>query len=271
MDNGINYCSNFNLKKGIKPYMFTNVLLTGVGVGMSTFIGSLLSFPIKKITHKMNDIILSFAAGIMLAATVFSLIIPSMEQPNSTLFATIAGIAAGAFFITILDKAVPHIHNYIEPSLADTGNRESLDKVILFLLAIAIHNFPEGLAVGVSFTGDNIGNALSIAIGISLQNIPEGMITIIPLIAAGLDRKRAMIIALITGLTEVLGTLIGYAAISVSAVILPFILAFAGGTMLFVISHEMIPDTHSHGYENQATYSLIAGFIVMLCIDYLFA
>ena len=250
--------------------MFKYMLITAFAVGMSTFIGSLLSFPIKKISHKTNDIILSFAAGIMLAATVFSLIIPSLELDNANIYMTAVGIFAGCLFINFVERFVPHIQKIIEPSLTESGQTENLEQTILFLIAIAIHNFPEGLAVGVSFSGGNIGNALSIAIGISLQNIPEGMVTIMPLIAAGMNRKTALLIALFTGLTEVIGTIVGYAAISVSAALLPFLLAFAGGTMLFVISHEMIPETHSHGYEMEATYSFIIGFIVMLIIDFNF-
>lgn len=250
--------------------MFTQVLLTGIGVGLSTLIGSLLSFPFKKISHKANDIILSFAAGIMMAATIFSLILPSMALPNSNLLFTVSGIFTGVVFISFINKLVPGIEKYLSRHMEDGGHKGNLNKTILFLLAIAIHNFPEGLAVGVSFSGDNIGNAISIAIGISLQNIPEGMITILPLIAAGINYKTAVWIALLTGLTEVIGTLTGFAAISISSAILPFVLSFAGGTMLYVISHEMIPDTHSHGYENEATYSFVIGFIIMLCIAYYF-
>ena len=239
-------------------------LLTAVGVGTSTVIGSLISFFVKKVSHKVSDAIMSFAAGIMLSATFFSLILPALENKSNTLL-VILGIVCGAAFIRVIDKLVPHVHNLISPSV-NSDSTGDLHKVILFLIAIAIHNFPEGLAVGVSFGTENITNAFSIAIGISLQNIPEGMITILPLTLAGVSHKKAFLIALFTGVSEVIGVVLGYFTVSASATLLPFILALAGGTMLYVISHDMIPETHSHGYENTATFSLIFGFIIMIII-----
>ena len=135
-------------------------------------------------------------------------------------------------------------------------------------LAIAIHNFPEGIAAGVSFGTDNITHALTVAGGIALQNIPEGMVIIAPMLATGMSKKRTVFIALITGLVEVVGTFFGYFAVSISTAVLPFALSFAGGTMLYVISDEMIPETHSHGNERLATYSLIIGYAVMLALDF---
>ena len=145
----------------------------------------------------------------------------------------------------------------------------NLSKVLLFVMAIAIHNLPEGIAAGVGFGTDNTAQALTIAGGIALQNIPEGMVIIGPMLSSGISNKRAFLIALGTGIIEVIGTLIGYLAVSVSVAILPFALAFAGGTMLYVISDEMIPETHAHGAERGATYSLLAGFCLMLVFDML--
>jgi ZIP family zinc transporter len=138
----------------------------------------------------------------------------------------------------------------------------------LFVLAIAIHNLPEGIAAGVGFGSGNTAQALIIAGGIALQNIPEGMVIIAPMLAAGVSKKRTFVAALATGLVEVVGTLIGYFAVSISTAILPFALAFAGGTMLYVISDEMIPETHSHGNERGATYTLLIGFALMLTFDF---
>ena len=143
-----------------------------------------------------------------------------------------------------------------------------LDKVLLFVSAIAIHNLPEGLAAGVSFGSENVAEAMLIAGGIALQNIPEGMVIIGPMLAAGISPKRTFLCALATGLIEVLGTLLGYFAVSVASAILPFALAFAGGTMLYVISDEMIPETH-HDHESSATYALLVGFCIMLISDVL--
>ena len=140
---------------------------------------------------------------------------------------------------------------------------------LLFVMAIAIHNLPEGIAAGVGFGSDNTAQALMIAGGIALQNIPEGMVIIAPMLSAGISRRRTFLIASATGAVEVVGTLLGYFAVSISAAILPFALAFAGGTMLYVISDEMIPDTHAHGSERGATYALLIGFCLMLAMDVL--
>jgi ZIP family zinc transporter len=148
------------------------------------------------------------------------------------------------------------------------GNIEQLNKILLFVAAIAIHNLPEGIAAGVSFGTGNIADALTVAGGIALQNIPEGMIIIAPMLAAGISKKRTFLIAMSTGLVEVIGTIFGYFAVTIASFILPFALAFAGGTMLYVISDEMIPETHSHGYERSATYALLVGFCVMLVVDF---
>ena len=144
-----------------------------------------------------------------------------------------------------------------------------MSKVLLFVLAIAIHNLPEGIAAGVGFGSGNTAEALTIAGGIALQNIPEGMVIIAPMLAAGISPKRTFLYAALTGVVEVVGTLIGYFAVSISTAILPFALAFAGGTMLYVISDEMIPETHAHGSERGATYALLVGFCLMLCVDVL--
>ena len=141
--------------------------------------------------------------------------------------------------------------------------------MLLFVLAIAIHNLPEGIAAGVGFGTGNITDALVIAGGIALQNIPEGMVIIAPMLAAGMSHRRTFIIAIITGVVEVVGTLLGYFAVSVSTAILPFALAFAGGTMLYVISDEMIPETHADGNKRGVTYSLLIGFCLMLVLDIL--
>ena len=217
------------------------VLLTALGVGGASVFGALMGFLFKRTDHKFSDVILSFAAGVMLAAAVIGLILPSLEYGNSlALIVTVAGIFCGALCINLIDKLVPHLHRL------SGGNEErhpekqaQLNKVLLFVIAIAIHN------------------------------LPEGMVIIAPMLAAGMSRGKTFVIAIITGVVEVVGTLIGYFAVSVSHAILPFALAFAGGTMLYVISDEMIPETHAHGNERAATYSLLAGFCLMLIFDVL--
>ena len=205
----------------------------------------------------------------MLAAAVLGLVVPSLEYGGKFALAiTVAGIFAGALCLNLIDKLVPHLHKLagVEPEAhADS----KLGKVLLFVMAIAIHNLPEGIAAGVGFGSDDTSQAIVIALGIALQNIPEGMVIIAPMLAAGVSAKRTFAIALFTGLVEVAGTLLGYFAVSIASAILPFALSFAGGTMLYVISDEMIPETHAHGSERAATYALLAGFCVMLITDVL--
>ena len=214
---------------------------------------------------------LSFAAGVMLAAAVIGLILPSLEHGGKLgILYTVAGVFAGALCVNVFDRIVPHLHRLTgadqEQHPADTAK---LNKVLLFVTAIAIHNLPEGIAAGVSFgSGDNAA-ALTVAGGIALQNIPEGMVIVGPMLAAGMKPGRTFLIAAATGVVEVLGTLLGYFAVTLSTAILPFALAFAGGTMLYVISDEMIPETHAHGSERGATYSLLVGFCLMLVFDVL--
>lgn len=246
------------------------VLLTALGVGGATVFGALIGFIFKKISHRFSDIVLSFAAGVMLAAAVLGLIIPSLEYGGKFgILITVAGIFAGAVCLNIIDKLVPHLHKVVGDE-AESHNNANLSRVLLFVLAIAIHNLPEGIAAGVGFGSGDTTQALIIAGGIALQNIPEGMVIIAPMLAAGISPRKTFILAMITGLVEVVGTLIGYFAVSISTAVLPFALAFAGGTMLYIISDEMIPETHSHGSERGATYALLVGFCVMLVVDVLF-
>ena len=245
------------------------VLLTALGVGGATVIGSILGFLFKKISHKFSDIVLAFAAGVMLCAAVIGLVLPSLEYGGSAaLPVTVIGLMCGAVFLNILDKLVPHLHRLAGVDQeTHPDNAQKLNKVLLFVMAIAIHNLPEGIAAGVSFGTGNNAHAFSIAAGIALQNIPEGMVIIAPMLAAGMSAKRTFLCAMATGVIEVLGTLLGFFAVSVSAAILPFALAFAGGTMLYVISDEMIPETH-HSDARGVTYSLMLGFCLMLAMDY---
>ena len=246
------------------------VLLTALGVGGATVFGSVLGFLFKKISHRFSDIVLAFAAGVMLCAAVTGLILPSLEYEAAIpLLLPIIGIFCGALCLNLMDKLIPHLHRMagadqeVHPQLSAKRN-----KVMLFVMAIAIHNLPEGIAAGVGFGSGNDAQAITIAAGIALQNIPEGMVIVAPMLAAGMKPRRTFLIAAMTGVVEILGTLLGYFAVTISTAILPFALAFAGGTMLYVISDEMIPETHAHGAERGATYALLVGFCVMLATDF---
>ncbi|MBE5936506.1 MAG: ZIP family metal transporter [Lachnospiraceae bacterium] len=243
------------------------VIMTAIGVGGATLVGAIVGLFFKNVSHKLNDIILSFAAGIMLAAAVIGLIMPSVEiVGKSGIWITLGGILAGAIFLNTMDRVTPHLHKLTGVDIEEHNNNRNLDGALLFMLAVAIHNLPEGMAAGVGFAGDDTGAALTVTVGIIIQNIPEGIVTVSPLIATGVKQSRAFLLAAITGMIEVVGTFLGYFLAGVSENILPFALAFAGGTMLYIISDEMIPETHSHGYERIATYSLLIGFMVMLGI-----
>ena len=245
------------------------VLLTALGVGGATMIGSVIGFLFKKQSPQFADIVLSFAAGVMLAAAVLGLVLPSLDYGGKYgLLITIAGIFTGAFCLNLIDRVVPHLHKLMGTD-TEPHNNANLSKVLLFVTAIAIHNLPEGIAAGVGFGSGDTSQALIIAGGIALQNIPEGMVIIGPMLAAGVSPRKTFISAMVTGLVEVAGTLMGYFAVSIASALLPFALAFAGGTMLYVISDEMIPETHAHGSERGATYALLVGFCIMLATDVL--
>lgn len=239
------------------------VLFTALGVGMSTIFGGVLGFIFQKTSQKFNDIILAFSSGIMLCASILGLILPSLEYGgNFPVLVTVLGIICGAVLINLCDKLVPQINTLI-------GNEsQQNNKVLLFVLAIAIHNLPEGIATGVAFGADDVSQALTVAIGIALQNLPEGMVIISPLLGCGFSKKKTFLIAVFTGFTEIFGTFLGYFAISVTRVILPFALALAGGTMIYVICDEMIPESHVNGKCRSVSYAILIGFCVMLAFDY---
>lgn len=244
------------------------VILTALVVGGATVLGSVLGFFFKGSSHKMNDAILSFAAGVMLAAAVLGLIVPAWEMTGGAgIIVPLAGVFCGALFLNLMDMLTPHLHHLSGLDEEAHANNPALNKLLLFVLAIAIHNLPEGLAAGVGFGGENVEGAITVAAGIALQNVPEGMIVVSPMVAAGVSRKRALLLSTMTAVVEVIGTFLGFFLSSVSGAVLPFLLAFAGGTMLYVISDEMIPETHSHGYERLSTYCLLAGFCAMLLMD----
>ena len=247
----------------------TIVLITALGVGLSTVIGALIGFLFKNISHKVSDYILAFAGGVMLSAAFFGLILPSFNEDEPiTLVTTIIGIFTGAIVVFLADKLVPHLHRTAEENdIEPHRNSSRMNKVLLFVSAIAIHNIPEGIAAGVGFGGDDITGAITIALGIALQNIPEGMVIIAPMLSVGISKRKTLLIAALTGLAEVVGTLLGYFATGISSAVLPFALAFAGGTMLYIVSDEMIPETHAHGNAGGSTFALLGGFVLMMIVD----
>ncbi len=237
-------------------------LLTGLATG----VGALPILFIKKVSERVLDSLLGFAAGVMLAATAFSLLIPAIDIGG--VWRTVIGLFAGAFFIVIADRFLPHFHP--SPGIGLEGPKSSLRKVWLFAFAITIHNFPEGLTVGVGFGGGDFAAATVLAIAIGLQNMPEGLAVALPLVREGYSAGKALLYATLTGLVEPPAGIIGAAAVFWMKPILPYALAFAAGAMLYVISDEIIPETHRRGYEKEATFGVITGFAVMMILDNLF-
>ena len=253
----------------------TNVVLLGfsgsLAAGLGTALGAAGVFAIQRLSARLEDGLLSFCAGIMLAASFFSLLLPAIEygqlQYQSTNFAVmvvIAGFLCGAIALHLIHKHVPHEHFLTAREGPDS---KTLSRIWLFIIAITLHNFPEGMAVGVGFAGGDVQNGISVATGIGIQNILEGLAVSVSLIAAGYSRREAFLVGALTGLVEPAGGLLGAVAVSVAAPLMPWTLAFAAGAMLFIISDEIIPETHRRGFENVATFSLFIGFACMMYLD----
>ena len=242
--------------------------LASVLAGMATGLGALPALYFTQIAPRIFNSLLGGAAGVMLAATAFSLLVPGIAfgnqlWPGLGIYVVSAGMLVGALFLHIADRHMPHVH------FADVADNQldSLQKIWLFIIAITLHNFPEGMSVGVSFGAGDMGDGLALAVAIALQNIPEGLAVALPLVALGYDRWRAVGIATLTGLVEPIGGLLGITMVTVFHPILPIAMGFAAGAMLFVISEEIIPETHSKGRSRYATFALMLGFIVMMVLD----
>ncbi|MCW4025251.1 MAG: ZIP family metal transporter [Candidatus Bathyarchaeota archaeon] len=240
-------------------------ILSCAFAGLATGAGALPVFFTKRISDRLLDVLLGFSAGVMLAASCFSLIVPALEMTDALTVAV--GVALGALTLHLIDRFVPHFH----PASGPEGLPSKLPRVWLFVVAITIHNFPEGLAVGMSFGIGDIAAGLAVAMAIGLQNMPEGLAVALPLARAGYSSKKSIGYATLTGLVEPLGGLLGLVLVSSFLPILPWGLAFAAGAMLFVVSDEMIPESHKKGFEREATFGLIAGFVLMMFLDCFFA
>lgn len=246
------------------------MLIAAGAISLATVFGAILGLMINRVSHKWNDVMIGLAAGVMLASAILGLILPATETVGIAGFWKIAlGILAGAYMLNVIDKFTPHMHRITGVDIEKHGHNTKLDKTILFFLAIAIHNFPEGVATGVGFGGnpENLDKAWLVTFGIALQNVPEGLILIAPLRMAGVSKMRTFILATLTAVIEIIGTFTGYLAGNVSKAALPVMLALAGGAMLYIISDEMIPESHGHGHEKLSTYSLLIGFIIILFFD----
>lgn len=256
--------------------MFENVSPVTAGLigsaiaGLGTSVGAFPVLFIRRVTPNAQGVMLGFGAGVMLAASAFSLIIPGIEaaeavngRTNAALLVGL-GIMLGSIFLWIANRYFPHEH-FVKGR--EGSSAANLKRVWLFILAITIHNFPEGLAVGVGFGGDDPAVGVALAIGIGLQNIPEGLVVALSLITENYRRREALLVSTITGLVEPIGGLIGAGAVALVQPIFPIAMGFAAGAMLFVISDEIIPESHRHGYEKAGTAGVMIGFVLMMFLD----
>ena len=257
---------------GLLYLLFGKIVVIGfvasILAGLATGAGALPVLYFKNISDKLFSSLLGGAAGVMLAATAFSLLNPGIDfgnqlWPGKGIYIVSAGMLLGAFFLHYADHQLPHVHF---DAVVDT-QINSMRKIWLFIIAITIHNFPEGMSVGVSFGSGDMKNGLVLAIAIAMQNIPEGLAVALPLVGLGYNRWRAVGVALATGLVEPVGGLLGITMVTLFQSVLPIAMGFAAGAMLFVISEEIIPETHAKGRSRYATYSLMAGFIIMMIVD----
>lgn len=262
-----------------KPIFFLNlrrffdrvmnqVWISAAGLSLATIIGSVIGFLVKSLPHKWNDAILGFCAGVMLAASTVGLILPAAQDAGSgRWWLILIGVILGMLLLNVLDLVTPHLHKLTGLEEEEHRNNASLNHVLLFVLAIALHKLPEGIAAGVGFNAADSTDAWAVTLGIAIQNVPEGMVVIAPLLIAGVSKIRTFLISLAIALLEVVGVWIGYGMGAISPILLPVMLALAGGAMLYVVSDEMIPETHAHGYQKLATYALVLGFVSLVFLE----
>ncbi len=252
-----------------------NLILTGgiasLAAGLASVVGAFPVYLPLKYIQRFQGALLGFGGGVMLAATAFSLIVPGTEaalsQGASQIYAAsmmVCGVAVGAIFLKLTHDLVPHEHF---TKGKEGGNADNLKRIWLFVIAITLHNFPEGMAVGVNFGSGNWTDAIPLTIGIALQNLPEGLVVALSLVTQNYTASYAVGISLLTGLVEPVGGLIGAAVVTVAQFLLPWAMAFAAGAMLFVISDEIIPESHSQGREKEGTLGVMVGFAVMMFLD----
>lgn len=264
----------------MNEFLYSNPILaalfaTTISGAFATGFGAIPVLVIKKLSEKLNNNLLSFAAGVMLAATFFSLILPSMNEAIhlgatkiGAVLQTILGITLGGTTLALIHKYTPHKHF---SKGAEGKNVDRLKKIWLFVWAITLHNFPEGLSVGVAAASGDQAIGIGTTIGIGLQNIPEGLSVAVALRSEGYSGKYSFGVACLTGFVEIIGGLIGAIILTISIKLLPLALAYAAGAMLFVVSDEIIPETHREGFESGATAALFFGFCLMMFLDTVFS
>ncbi|QEG40802.1 ZIP family metal transporter [Roseimaritima ulvae] len=242
-----------------------------------TALGAAMVFGLVQVNRKLFDAMLGFAGGVMLAASFWSLLAPSIEvaaeQGWPSWFPAAVGFLAGGAFLYGLDRSLPHLHRG-KPDESAEGIKTAWQRSVLLISAITLHNIPEGLAVGVAFGSaasgletTSLGGATALAIGIGLQNVPEGIAVAVPLRAEGMSRRKSWLVGQASAIVEPVAAVIGAAVVVYSAPVLPFALSFAAGAMVYVVVEELIPETQQEGNEDLATLMLMLGFVVMMVLD----
>ena len=236
-----------------------------LGTYLLTAVGTLPVLFFNQAPRRLMDALMGGAAGVMVAASCWSLLVPAIELGGT--WPAVVGLAFGGLFIFGLDQALPHLHPEFPDEAEQEGPRASWRRAVLLMVAITIHNFPEGLAVGVAFGGGNTGAALALAIGIGLQNIPEGLAIALPLRREGMSRLKAFWYGQLSATVEPVAGVLGCALVLVAAPILPYGMAFAAGAMLYVVVEELLPETTRQGNTDVATLGFLGGFILMMAMD----
>ncbi len=252
-------------------------LVGGSVAALATALGTVPVMFSQTMSQRTQDTLYGFGAGVMLAACAFSLVLPGLEAAEKQQVfgggswgagsAVGLSILLGAAALMLLDRILPHEH-FIKGREGPGGPSASkLRRTWLFVIAITLHNFPEGLAIGVGYVGNEGVRANALATGIAIQDVPEGLVVALALLAAGYSRTFSVLLGMASGLVEPIGAVLGAVAVSSSLILLPFGLGFAAGAMLFVISHEIIPESHRQGHETFATGGLMVGFVLMMLLD----
>jgi ZIP family zinc transporter len=240
-------------------------LVATIGTYLLTAIGTLPVLFVGSAPRRLMDAMMGFAAGVMVAASCWSLLVPAIAL-GGVLAATV-GLLAGAAFLYAADQMLPHLHPEFPDEAVTEGPKVAWRRSALLMLAMTLHNFPEGMAVGVSFGGGELGSAIALAIGIGLQNVPEGLAIALPLRRGGMTRGRAFFWGQLSAAIEPVAGVIGAALVLTSAAFLPYGMAAAAGAMLYVVVEELIPETVRSGAIDVATLGFIVGFAVMMALD----
>jgi ZIP family zinc transporter len=232
---------------------------------MTTSLGAALVFLVKKTSHRTRDALVGLSAGLMLSVTALNLLPKALGPNDQNLLQVVIGIALGATALFIADTYMPHIHGFLAP---DRPLTKGMKTTLMLVTALVIHNFPEGFATGTAYAGGVTVFGNTVALGIALQNVPEGFLVSVPLKSQGYSTRGSFIVGALSGFIEPVCSITALVVVGIFQMLLPYALAFAAGAMLYVIFDEMVPESHSHGFERAATASFMIGFILMIVLNY---